>query len=130
WTSTPKPDRSTTAVVAPSWTTVPVSLEINATLPMGSAGWGWFGGSGSATRFRTAGCGHRSGVSVAAGGRSPYGAAAGLLMQGSETVGPATAPQVADGQGQGVGGVGRFGWTVQGQDPGDHLPDLRLVRPA
>ena len=40
------------------------------------------------------------------------------------------APDVADGQRQRVGGVGRLGRRGEPQQPGDHARDLRLVRPA
>ena len=39
----------------------------------------------------------------------------------------ASAPDVGDGERQGVGGISRLGHRVEPQDPGHHGPDLRLV---
>ena len=46
------------------------------------------------------------------------------------TVMGTAAPDVGDGEGQGVGGIGRLGRSVEAQDPGHHRTDLGLVRPT
>src|SRR4051812_30263144 len=65
------------------------------------------------------------------GGRSSSGssfAGGGGGQGGGLDAGPgATAPDVADGQGQGVGGVGGPGRGVEPEQPGDHAGDLRLA---